>query len=231
MAWGRHLERALVPRPIPGSAAGGPHRELSVTSEDPRLGLSPHRQQQPGPSRSAKRHQQAPDRGRRAGRPAAGAPPLRDRHAGSRRGGPRDPGEGRRRALAVRRRGDPRALQRRRRSVPALAQPPVHSVDVLGQFRALRPAGDPAADRVSARAGPHRRVGESALPGVLGALSRARRGPHAVRDVRRPSARPPVRRVPEDRDDPGAPRRDRRGGARRDRTPRRGPRAVHGARA
>src|SRR5438552_1257293 len=113
---------------------------------------------------------------------------------------------------------------------PAPAHPQGHPVDVLGELRALRPARDQAADRVPARARPHRRVGEPALSGLVGSLSGAGRRPHALLDPRGPAARLSVRRLPQDRDDSRAPQRDHRGGARGHPAPRPRSRALHGAR-
>ncbi len=121
--------------------------------------------------------------------PAPGHPLLRDRHPGGGRRCHDDPRQGRRRGVALRRRRHARAFQRRRRPVPPVPQSPRHPVDVLRQCRPLRAARDPASDLVPALGGPHGRVGEPALPGVVRPLPGSHRRSHALRDVRRAPAR------------------------------------------
>ena len=59
-----------------------------------------------------------------------------------------------------------------------------HPVDLLGERRALRPARGATPHRVPAGGGAARRVGEPALPGLVGRLPGAHRRPHKVRHVR-----------------------------------------------
>ena len=154
-----------------------PAAQLPVARADPRRGLPPHPVQRPGSARGPDRRRQAAPGA--ANGTVAGAGPARGVRHG-RRGGRLDRGRdrpadrGRRRAARPRR---PRPRQRPRGPDPAGTQRGRDPVALLGDVRAVRPAGGQAPARVPARRRRPRVERRPVRARGVGRLRARRRGP------------------------------------------------------